>query len=229
MQSAAALLTSWAWTAPVRSSGTSWSTSAGCLLISWLGGKKQLRCQTTVWDKNIQAEWVKEVPPLLVHKTHWNYHSAECDYCAIAHCVFRGENPTSLSIPTVCTRCRGGLMLTRCLILSLYTVSDFLSTLLSLTTSCKLTSCTRRGEPGDTSLTISHVHRVSQRLMKIHSEIPAFPPTQTRGRQACLNVLCFCHNGKAFGGFADLLQRIKWSILHNVVLLSNPNINISPP
>lgn len=48
MQSVAMPLTSWAWTALVRSSGMSWSTSAGCLLISWLGGK-QLRCQTTVW------------------------------------------------------------------------------------------------------------------------------------------------------------------------------------
>lgn len=56
MQSAAALLTSWAWTAPVRSSGTSWSTSAGCLRISWLGGKKQLRCQTTVWNTNTHKE-----------------------------------------------------------------------------------------------------------------------------------------------------------------------------
>lgn len=48
-----------------------------------------------------------------------------------------------------------------------------------------------------------------------------------RDHRACLNALCFCHNGRAFGGFAHLLQHINLSILHNTVLLHNLNNRIS--
>lgn len=47
----AVLLTSWAWRALVRNSEKSWSTSAGCLPISWLGGK-QSRCLISIWSTN---------------------------------------------------------------------------------------------------------------------------------------------------------------------------------
>lgn len=64
----------------------------------------------------------------------------------------------------------------------------------------------------------------SRRLMELHACLRL----KQRHRQACLNALRFCHNGRAFGGFAHLLQRINLSILHNAALLPNPSINISP-
>ena len=83
-----------------------------------------------------------------------------------------------------------------------------------------LTSCTPGEETGHVSLTISHDDGVSQRLTETHCELPACP--RQRDRQACLNALCFCHNGQAFGGFAHLLQRINLGILHNTAFLPNP-------
>lgn len=92
----------------------------------------------------------------------------------------------------------------------------------------ELTSCTLGEEPGHMSLAIRHVHAFSQRLMESRRELLACLLLKQRHRRACLNALCFCHNGQAFGGFAHLLQRINLSILHNKALLPNPSINISP-
>lgn len=78
------------------------------------------------------------------------------------------------------------------------------------------------------SLAIRHVHAFSQRLMESRRELLACLLLKQRHRRACLNALCFCHNGQAFGGFAHLLQRINLSTLHNKALLPNPSINISP-
>lgn len=75
-------------------------------------------------------------------------------------------------------------------------------------------------------LTISHVHSLPE--ADRDSQWASCSPPAQRGRQACLNVLCFCHNGQPFGGFVHLLQRINLSILHNTVLLPKPSININP-
>lgn len=63
--------------------------------------------------------------------------------------------------------------------------------------------------------------------MEIHCEVLACLLLKQRHCQACLNALCFCHNGQAFGGVAHLLQSINLRILHNTTLLPNPSINIS--
>lgn len=66
-------------------------------------------------------------------------------------------------------------------------------------------------EPGHMSLTISHIHGFSQRLMETHCELLACLLLKQRHRQACLNALCFCHNGQAFGDLPIYYSALTWA------------------
>lgn len=144
-----------------------------------------------------------------------------------------------------CTCCRTDLILTRCFPVSprgLHMLSattrlrafDSPQALLFAPAPTKLTPCTLGGGAGAHVSDYQSRPRFfffflpSRRLTETRCELHACLRLKQRHRRACLNASRFCHNGRAFGGFAHLLQRINLSILHNAALLPNPSINISP-
>lgn len=62
-----------------------------------------------------------------------------------------------------------------------------------------------RGAGAHVSNYHSRLCGVSQRLKETHCELPAFIQLKQRDRGACLNALCFCHNGQDFGGICPFI------------------------
>lgn len=130
----------------------------------------------------------------------------------------------------MCTCCTTDLILSRCFTVSLHGSYTFSVIACSLVVSSLSHShidlLTLGEEPG---AHVSDYLSCPQCLPEADGDSLWCSTIKQKDRRACLNALCFCHNGQAFGGFAHLLQRINLSILHNTTLLHNPNINISPP